>query len=112
MTNQLWPALLAEAWAALSADSAENGDVRLPAGLEVFWVSGVPGRLPSRLPVEDTDPEHLETGREPEVRARSVGGPRRPRLGQQARPQLFRHPAHSPRTSATRPGEATAMGPG
>ena len=53
MTNQLWPALLAEAWAALSADSAENGDVRLPAGLEVFWVSGVPGRLPSRLPAED-----------------------------------------------------------
>jgi hypothetical protein len=45
----LWPALLAEAWAALSADS---GDPRLPAGLEV-QVSGAPGNLPSRLPAED-----------------------------------------------------------
>jgi hypothetical protein len=51
--GRLWPALLAEAWAALSADSAENGDVRLPAGLEVLWVGGAPGRLPSRLPAED-----------------------------------------------------------
>ena len=46
MTNQPWPDLLAEAWAALSADSAEYADVRLPAGLEVLWVSGAPGRLP------------------------------------------------------------------
>jgi hypothetical protein len=51
--GQLWPTLLGEAWAALSADSAENGDVRLPAGLEVLWVSGAPGNLPSRLPAED-----------------------------------------------------------
>ena len=58
------------------------------------------------------DPEHLEPGREPvisaaeratratrAVRGRAVGGRRqgRPRLGQQAWPQLFRHPAHSPR---------------
>ena len=50
---QLWPALLAEAWAALSADSDAAGDVRLPAGLEVLWVSGAPGNLPSRLPAED-----------------------------------------------------------
>jgi hypothetical protein len=53
VTNQLWPGLLAETWTALSADSAEDGDVRLPAGLEVLWVSGAPGRLPSRLPAED-----------------------------------------------------------
>ena len=51
--GQLWPTLLAEAWAALSADSAADGDVGLPAGLEVLWVSGAPGNLPSRLPAED-----------------------------------------------------------
>ena len=50
MTGQLWPTLLAEAWAALSG---ESGDTRLPAGLEVLWVSGAPGNLPSRLPAED-----------------------------------------------------------
>ena len=50
--TQLWPALLAEAWAALSADSG-LGDATLPAGLEVLSVSGAPGNLPSRLPVED-----------------------------------------------------------
>src|SRR5439155_632347 len=49
---QLWPTLLAEAWAALSADSG-LGDARLPAGLEVLSVSGAPGNLPSRLPAED-----------------------------------------------------------
>ncbi|HYX59450.1 MAG TPA: hypothetical protein VE888_10630, partial [Streptosporangiaceae bacterium] len=48
--DQLWPTLLAEAWAALSG---ESGDTRLPAGLEVLWVSGAPGNLPSRLPAED-----------------------------------------------------------
>jgi hypothetical protein len=53
MTEQLWPALLAEAWAALAADGA-GADLRLPAGLEMLWVSGSPGHLPSRLPVEDT----------------------------------------------------------
>jgi CoA-transferase family III len=53
MAEQLWPALLAEAWAALAADGA-GADLRLPAGLEVLWVSGSPGHLPSRLPVEDT----------------------------------------------------------
>jgi CoA-transferase family III len=53
VTGELWPGLLAEAWAALSADSGEAGDVRLPAGLEVLWISGVPGHLPSRLPAED-----------------------------------------------------------
>jgi crotonobetainyl-CoA:carnitine CoA-transferase CaiB-like acyl-CoA transferase len=54
MAGQLWPALLAEAWAALTADSAPDGtDARLPAGLEVLWVSGDPGQLPSRLPAED-----------------------------------------------------------
>jgi len=51
--GQLWPTLLAETWAALSADSVEDGEVRLPAGLEVLWVSGAPGWLPSRLPAED-----------------------------------------------------------
>ena len=50
MTGQLWPTLLAEAWAALSG---ESGDTRIPAGLEVLWVSGAPGNLPSRLPAED-----------------------------------------------------------
>ena len=65
MTEQLWPGLLAEAWAALAtaADGATPDsldgplppgvDTRLPAGLEMFWVSGAPGHLPSRLPVED-----------------------------------------------------------
>ena len=52
MTPDLWPALLAEAWAALSADSG-LGDATLPAGLEVLSVSGAPGNLPSRLPAED-----------------------------------------------------------
>jgi crotonobetainyl-CoA:carnitine CoA-transferase CaiB-like acyl-CoA transferase len=47
VAGQLWPGLLAEAWAALDADA------RLPAGLQVLWVSGDPGRLPSRLPVEE-----------------------------------------------------------
>ena len=65
MAEQLWPGLLAEAWAALAAagDGAAESpdgplppgvDPRLPAGLEVLWVSGAPGHLPSRLPVEDT----------------------------------------------------------
>jgi len=48
VTGPLWPGLLAQAWAAL------DGDARLPAGLEVLWVSGTPGRLPSRLAVEET----------------------------------------------------------
>jgi crotonobetainyl-CoA:carnitine CoA-transferase CaiB-like acyl-CoA transferase len=47
VAGQLWPGLLTEAWAALDADA------RLPAGLEVLWVSGEPGRLPSRLPAEE-----------------------------------------------------------
>ncbi len=51
MTGQRWPGLLAEAWAALDGDAAADG--RLPAGLEVLWVSGEPGRLPSRLPAEE-----------------------------------------------------------
>ncbi|HEX5287260.1 MAG TPA: CoA transferase [Streptosporangiaceae bacterium] len=51
--GQLWPELLAEAWAALSADSGLAGDAGLPAGLEVLRVDGAPGRLPSRLPAED-----------------------------------------------------------
>ncbi|HEY7882831.1 MAG TPA: hypothetical protein VID31_18405, partial [Streptosporangiaceae bacterium] len=61
MAEQLWPGLLAEAWAALDAQAgpAAAGRVtaaraaRLPAGLNVLWVSGDPGRLPSRLPVEE-----------------------------------------------------------
>jgi len=65
MADQLWPGLLAEAWAALAsatggaAPNSPDGqlrlgaDPRLPAGLEVLWVSGAPGHLPSRLPVED-----------------------------------------------------------
>jgi hypothetical protein len=50
VAGQLWPGLLAEAWAALDGKA---GAARLPAGLEVLWVSGDPGRLPSRLPVEE-----------------------------------------------------------
>ena len=50
--GQLWPALLAEAWAALSGESGDAGDTRLPAGLEVLWVSGAPGNLPSQLPAQ------------------------------------------------------------
>ena len=65
MADQLWPGLLAEAWAALvsavggAAPNSPDGpgppgaDPRLPAGLEVLWVGGTPGHLPSRLPVED-----------------------------------------------------------
>jgi CoA-transferase family III len=77
VAEQLWPRLLAEAWAALAADGtgsdgtgsdgtgsdgtgsygtgsdgADTG-LRLPAGLEVLWVGGSPGHLPSRLPVEE-----------------------------------------------------------
>jgi hypothetical protein len=51
--GRLWPTLLAEAWSALSGESGGAGEVRLPAGLEVLWVSGAPGGLPSRLPAED-----------------------------------------------------------
>jgi hypothetical protein len=63
MTGQRWPDLLAEAWTALDGDTAADGQAagpadgpaaRLPAGLEVLWVSGAPGLLPSRLPVEET----------------------------------------------------------
>ena len=43
MTEQLWPRLLGEAWAALTDET--------PGELEV---TGDPGYLPSRLPVEDT----------------------------------------------------------
>ena len=56
VAGQLWPGLLAEAWAALADTDAAHPDgpeTRLPAGLEVLWVSGAPGHLPSRLPVED-----------------------------------------------------------
>ena len=53
MAGPLWPTLLAEAWSALSGESGDAGEVRLPAGLEVLWVSGAPGGLPSRLPAED-----------------------------------------------------------
>ena len=60
--EQLWPGLLAEAWTALAADNSDQNPkapncpddpLWLPAGLEVLWVSGAPGHLPSRLPVED-----------------------------------------------------------
>jgi len=63
VAEQLWPGLLAEAWAALAADAGStgpDGPLRpgagrpgLPAGLEVLWVSGEPGHLRSRLPVEE-----------------------------------------------------------
>jgi len=58
VTGQQWPELLAEAWAALDADGPAGASVagpagRLPAGLEVLWVSGAPGLLPSRLPAEE-----------------------------------------------------------
>ncbi len=68
VAEQLWPGLLAEAWAALAADAGLAGGgppppaspagdpgrpLRLPAGLEVLWVSGEPGQLRSRLPVEE-----------------------------------------------------------
>jgi CoA-transferase family III len=56
VAGQLWPRLLAEAWAALADTEGAHPDgpgAPLPAGLEVLWVSGAPGHLPSRLPVED-----------------------------------------------------------
>ncbi|HEY6296371.1 MAG TPA: CoA transferase [Streptosporangiaceae bacterium] len=46
MAEELWPGLLAQAWAALTGDAGGP-----PDGLEV---TGDPGALPSRLPVEDT----------------------------------------------------------
>ena len=51
MAGHLWPRLLAEAWAALGAGTGDADGAPLPAGLEV---TGEPGWLPSRLPVEDT----------------------------------------------------------
>jgi hypothetical protein len=51
VAEQLWTRLLAQAWAALAADASEASGSPLPAGLDV---AGEPGRLPSRLPVEDT----------------------------------------------------------
>jgi hypothetical protein len=45
VTEELWPGLLAQAWAALTDDAGP------PARLEVI---GDPGHLRSRLPVEDT----------------------------------------------------------
>ena len=54
MSGQLWPGLLTEAWTALDPDAIPVEAGRLPAGLEVLWVGGPPGRLPSRLPAEDT----------------------------------------------------------
>ena len=50
----LWPSLLTQAWTALDPDAIPAEASGLPAGLEALWVSGAPGRLPSRLPVEDT----------------------------------------------------------
>jgi crotonobetainyl-CoA:carnitine CoA-transferase CaiB-like acyl-CoA transferase len=51
VAEELWPRLLAEAWAALDMESGEADD---PGGPGVLRVTGDPGRLPSRLPVEDT----------------------------------------------------------
>jgi hypothetical protein len=45
----LWPELLGQAWAALAVDA--DDDVPFPVRLEV---TGDPGQLSSRLPVEDT----------------------------------------------------------
>ncbi len=59
MDGPMWPYLLAEAWAALGAGAglADSGSVEpddAMAGLPVrLAVTGEPGRLPSRLPVED-----------------------------------------------------------
>ncbi|MDQ2814803.1 MAG: hypothetical protein M3Z75_23860, partial [Actinomycetota bacterium] len=50
MTEELWPRLLAEAWAALEGGPAAG----FPAGPDVLQVTGDPSRLPSSLPVEDT----------------------------------------------------------
>jgi crotonobetainyl-CoA:carnitine CoA-transferase CaiB-like acyl-CoA transferase len=51
VAEELWPRLLAEAWAALDMESSEADD---PGGPGALRVTGDPGRLPSRLPVEDT----------------------------------------------------------
>ena len=48
MSEELWPGLLAQAWAALTGDAGGP-----PDGLEVTGDPGDPVRLPSRLPVED-----------------------------------------------------------
>jgi crotonobetainyl-CoA:carnitine CoA-transferase CaiB-like acyl-CoA transferase len=49
VAEQLWPELLGQAWGALAVDADDA--VPFPARLEV---TGDPGQLPSRLPVEDT----------------------------------------------------------
>jgi CoA-transferase family III len=48
MTGELWPRLLAQAWAELGGPAGVSG---VPG---LLTVTGEPGHLPSRLPVEDT----------------------------------------------------------
>jgi crotonobetainyl-CoA:carnitine CoA-transferase CaiB-like acyl-CoA transferase len=67
VADELWPRLLAEAWAALDVETGDldrggTPPARLeadtspprPVGLDELWVTGDPGRLPSHLAVEDT----------------------------------------------------------
>lgn len=54
MAEELWARLLAEAWAALDMDPRDPDEPGEPGGSAALRVTGDPGRLPSRLPVEDT----------------------------------------------------------
>jgi crotonobetainyl-CoA:carnitine CoA-transferase CaiB-like acyl-CoA transferase len=57
VAEEVWPRLLAEAWAALGMEPGEPGDPGDPGGpggSTALRVTGDPGHLPSRLPVEDT----------------------------------------------------------
>ncbi len=57
MRDESWPALLAQAWAALEAAPGGPGGAPLPPladGPAALEVTGDPGRLPSHLAVEDT----------------------------------------------------------
>jgi crotonobetainyl-CoA:carnitine CoA-transferase CaiB-like acyl-CoA transferase len=57
VAEEVWPRLLAEAWAALSMEPGDPGGADGPGGPDgstALRVTGDPGQLPSRLPVEDT----------------------------------------------------------
>jgi hypothetical protein len=79
VTEELWPGLLAQAWAALTDDAGP------PATLEV---TGDPGHLPSRLPVEDTAIASAGAALLAAVLARGGDPPKPPAHGGAVRPPI------------------------
>jgi crotonobetainyl-CoA:carnitine CoA-transferase CaiB-like acyl-CoA transferase len=53
VADELWQRMLAEVWARLDREAVDDSDSR-PVWSGRVEVTGEPGRLPSRLPVEDT----------------------------------------------------------